>query len=730
MSSSLSTDPGSKNDRQSSSSHSAKEELTLKRLVDNADRERRTWLASLLAPYLGGFSLLATLLPDQSQFNRAISITIFLLYSSACFIAWRLAKLKRPTAAGIFLTWGMLCEHFFLAVHFQDRLFVPLFTSVTLLVAAATLPLLGVILSGISSLLVITAIFFQVPKLVWRLDDSFLGIIPALILSALFCIMASLLVRSQRRSMAILGHRELRLIQAEKKTQQLERLRELVSEHSDDIITLFDIDDSLVYLSPSHKKLLSHADSHFDEEGWLAYLSQSEYQKFSECCHKARQGTPCEASLEITSSFGRAQLYQFQFRLLDEASNDSVQPADHLHLLLITARNIESQRRLIAQAIETQKLEAIGKLAGGVAHDFNNLLVVIRTGIELSLTRTELTPGTIEDLSDALKAAETASSLTKQLLAISRKQVLQNRAFELGNFIKEQLPLLRKLVPVTVSFNVTATSNSWVRVDRSQLQRVLFNLCNNASESMSNGGVIHLQSGQTDDSPYGFIKVIDSGVGIGPEHLARVFEPFFTTKANDHGGRSGSGLGLASSYGIIKQFNGHIEVESELGKGSRFTVLLPCLNPSELSMILSTQLENTSTNFDTPTIDSTKLLLVDDMPDLSRLLCKRLGEAGYVVASAANLDEARKKLVEFQPQLLIVDRVLGAEEGLDLLSELDNHELNPGVIISSGYSPDPERLKEWTQKGIRFIAKPFEFYELLLLLEEVKKERKIRLRSS
>ena len=253
---------------------------------------------------------------------------------------------------------------------------------------------------------------------------------------------------------------------------------------------------------------------------------------------------------------------------------------------LTEQKRAESARSsLEAQLQQAQKMEAIGRLAGGVAHDFNNLLTVITGRAHMLLTRLKPGEPMHRDVELIQKTSQRAVTLTSQLLAFSRKQVVQPRVLELGPLVAELAPMLQRMIGEDVELSVGPEEGSGrVKVDPSQMQQVLMNLMVNARDAMPEGGRITVSIrdvevneatalGQTNlpPGPYVTLAVSDTGTGMSAETAAHVFEPFFTTK--DQG--KGTGLGLSTVYGIVEQSRGHIEVQSELGRGTTFTIYLP-----------------------------------------------------------------------------------------------------------------------------------------------------------
>src|SRR6266849_1035234 len=263
----------------------------------------------------------------------------------------------------------------------------------------------------------------------------------------------------------------------------------------------------------------------------------------------------------------------------------SQEPQTHSTMFEVIVEDITEQHRLHEQLRQAQKMEAIGQLAGGVAHDFNNMLTAILGYTELLTDQIGPDKAIGRDLHEITAAAKRAAALTRQLLAFSRKQVLAMAAVDLTHVVRTVTPMLRRLLGERIAITTTlADSVGSVMADVAQLEHLLINLSLNARDAMPEGGVLTFTTGNTElDEAYTvrnpgasigryvMMRVGDTGVGMAPEVQARIFEPFFTTKAHDRG----TGLGLAAAYGTVKQFGGYIEVESQVGRGTTFTIYLP-----------------------------------------------------------------------------------------------------------------------------------------------------------
>jgi CheY-like chemotaxis protein len=364
---------------------------------------------------------------------------------------------------------------------------------------------------------------------------------------------------------------------------------------------------------------------------------------------------------------------------------------------------------------QAQKLEAVGQLAGGVAHDFNNLLTVIRGNTELVLmSPAQLQPIAIECLNQAVAAADRAAKLTRQLLAFSRKQVMQSQPLNLSEVVSNMTKMLKRIIGEHIQLQCQCEAGlPLVQADAGMLEQVLVNLVVNARDAMPRGGQLMISTNVRElDSiqarnheearPGRFItlRVADTGTGIADEHLPHIFEPFFTTK--DVG--KGTGLGLATVYGIVKQHQGWIDVSTKLGRGTIFTLFLPAI---EAKTPLPAEMKNVSN----PSGGKETILLVED-EDSVRLLTRRVLEKfGYTVHEAPSGRAALEMCDSgsLQPDLLLTDIIMPeGVTGRELAQQL--RAVNPAlkVIFTSGYSGDVlgHDTEFVRQSNSRFVAKP------------------------
>jgi PAS domain S-box-containing protein len=390
-------------------------------------------------------------------------------------------------------------------------------------------------------------------------------------------------------------------------------------------------------------------------------------------------------------------------------------------LYTVILRDITQRKELEAQLLHVQKLESVGQLAGGIAHDFNNLLTVI--GGVTDLVREELPQAHAvqSDLAEVSAAAQRAAALTRQLLAFARRQILAPHVVDTNSLIQETAPLLHRLLGEGVEVILDQTPHpAPIRADPNQIQQVLVNLAVNARDAMPGGGFLRISTrlaptkavvAGTSTSASGAIvriTVQDTGVGIAPEVQPHIFEPFFTTKAQGHG----TGLGLATSYGIVAQHGGSIAVRSKVGEGTAFTIELPIVDEPPEIPVWSTP----ASGF--PRGDET-VLVVEDEPAVRYFVERVLRSLGYTVRFAQHgLDALQLAHRRMSFDLLLTDVVMPELSGTELAAQLRARMPKLRVIYMSGYA-EHSILTEEMPGQTSVLQKPFTGGELARLVRAV-----------
>ncbi len=380
----------------------------------------------------------------------------------------------------------------------------------------------------------------------------------------------------------------------------------------------------------------------------------------------------------------------------------------HSHWISIY-RDITDRRLLEEQLFQAQKMDAVGRLAGGVAHDFNNVLTAIGGFSELLLT--ELDPGTgaYEEVQQIKAASDRASALTRQLLAFSRKQIMRPRHIDVNALIREMERLMRRIISANVNIrSVFQEPLPSVYADPMQFEQVLLNLVVNASEAMPDGGTLTIESGtalltesyvarhhDVGAGPYVCLVVSDTGAGMDRATRERIFEPFFTTKSG------GTGLGLSTVYGIVRQTGGHIWVYSEVGVGTTFKVYLPVSSeaPDEPSSRPSTEVLG----------GRETILVVEDESAVREVVRAMLERRGYTVLVAADGDQAMQLAKDYAApiDLLLTDVVLPRSNGRRVAELLGMERPGLRVLYMSGYTEDAIAPHGALDRGVALVEKPF-----------------------
>ncbi len=501
-----------------------------------------------------------------------------------------------------------------------------------------------------------------------------------------------------------------------------EKFRELVETISD---VIFEVDGrgGITYVSPAGARI------------WGGELGDVVGRNFMELVHPEDREQLALRFAELAKGVERPMVYRFvnkSGRVLWGRSHSTPIWKDGRFagargvLMDITAqKEAEAEKdRLREKLAQARKMESVGRLAGGVAHDFNNMLGVILGYVEMALESLDSSQPLFEDLEEIRKAASRSADLTRQLLAFARRQPIAPRVLDLNETVAGMLRMLQRLIGEDIQLVWSPGSDLWpVRMDPSQIDQVLANLCVNARDAIhGRGGAVAIEtSNETLDEAFcernpGFapgayvrLTVRDDGRGMDEETLDNLFEPFFTTKAVGRG----TGLGLATIYGIVKQNEGFISAASEPGEGTTFHLYLPRHSPGAAA----------SPPADSPVLPEQgreMILLVEDEPTILKMTAMMLGRLGYEVLTAAAPEEAVRLAETHQGRidLLITDVVMPGMNGRELAENL--LALHPGLkrLFMSGYTADVIARHGMIDEGLHFIQKPFSTADLSARVRE------------
>jgi two-component system, cell cycle sensor histidine kinase and response regulator CckA len=387
---------------------------------------------------------------------------------------------------------------------------------------------------------------------------------------------------------------------------------------------------------------------------------------------------------------------------------------------VVVIREVTEERERESRENQQDRLALIGQLAGGIAHDFNNLLGVILSYADFIGERV-VEQDILDDVAEVKEAAHRAAELTKQLLAFSRRELITTRVFNLNLLVAEMRRLMERALGGAILLQISSAALPIpVKADRSRLEQVLLNLVVNARDAMPKGGTLRVETQLLEmdaataaplglaPGSYGVIAVHDTGGGMPPEVAARVFEPFFTTKERG----KGTGLGLATAYGTVKQVGGHIAVESTLGAGTTFRMLLP--TTEEIAPISGGRRRSVVP------AGSETVLLAEDEPAVRELTRRTLTAAGYVVIVAANGAEALTQLEQYSGtiDLLLTDLVMPGLSGKQLAERVCARRPTVRVVYMSGYVDREITEVGPLEDGWALLPKPFTREDLLRAVRE------------
>jgi PAS domain S-box-containing protein len=513
---------------------------------------------------------------------------------------------------------------------------------------------------------------------------------------------------------------------AEEEVRNSERRYRLLADNVTDVIWTTDMHLPFTYFSPSVAQT-----GYTVEEAMALSVTEFLTPASLELAMKTLATELVESETEAVAPFGSRTLQlgvhcKDGSTLWTETRVSFLRGADGRPVgILGVARDIAERKRLEKQLRQAQELEAIGRLSGGVAHDFNNILTAITGYSSILLRNLDPDDPKRSDVDEIKQAADRAATLTQQLLAFSRKQVLQLQVLDLNSVVANTEKMLQRLIGEDIELATMLDPNlGRVKADPGRIEQVIMNLAVNARDAMPQGGKLTIESTNTvlDDAyalrhvdvkpgHYAMLAVSDTGVGMDEETRSHLFEPFFTTKEDG----KGTGLGLPTVYGIVKQSNGHIWVYSELGRGTTFKIYLPqtdeAAEPIHLEPVTSE-----------PARGSETILLVEDDDVVRGLASRTLTENGYSVLEAANGEEATRVCQRRGGpiQLLLTDVVLpGGMSGRDIAERVAALRPETKVLYMSGYTDNAIVHHGVMEPGIAFIGKPFTPAALLHKLRRV-----------
>ncbi len=493
-------------------------------------------------------------------------------------------------------------------------------------------------------------------------------------------------------------------------------------ENVSDFIVVVQADGTVRYASPSFKREAG-GDSPLEGQNLLNLATKDDRIEVEKLLSAVQsKGIPGETDPAPTESSFRIRQRGGGVRILEVSATNLLQhPA--VNGIVVNARDVTERRKLEEQLLRAQKMEAIGTLSGGIAHDFNNILTVILGHTEVLLQASRSFPAEYDHLKSIDEASRRASALTRQLLAFSRKQVLQPKVFNLNSLIVDLDKMLRRLISEDIELQtVTDPRLGATRADRGQIEQVVVNLVVNARDATQSGGRITIETANITldedyvrdhagarPGPHVMLAVSDTGGGISPEILPHIFEPFFTTKEVG----KGTGLGLSTVYGIVKQSGGNVGVYSHPGRGTTFKVYLPRVDEPAPPPVEPPQRHIAA--------GAESVLLVEDEPALRDLIKFALTGSGFTVWDVANPADALALLRKHTGplHLLLTDVIMPGMDGPALARQVQEERPDIKVLFMSGYATNFIMHNGEVDPGTNFLEKPFHPRTLLSKVREV-----------
>lgn len=502
---------------------------------------------------------------------------------------------------------------------------------------------------------------------------------------------------------------QVQLYRVRKENAEREQLFRLITENAADLIAVVDVNGNRLYNSPSYQKLLGYTAEELQQTKGIEQIHPDDRPKVIVAAEEAK-----------LSGVGRTVEYRIKHKdghwvTLESTASVVRNRSGKIEKLVIVNRDMTERKDLQKKLLLSQKLEAIGRLSGGVAHDFNNLLgVILGYSEELQKHVPEGDPYR-EAIDEIQNAGKRAASLTQQLLTFSRKQVFEPEVLDVQAIVAEAAKMLERLIGEDIKLVIVPGGRiGAVKADRGQIERVILNLAVNAREAMPQGGTITIETADVElegenlaltrgiiPGPYVMLKVTDTGCGMDAELQSHIFEPFFTTKSQ------GTGLGLATVYGVIRQMGGDISVESELGKGTSFTIYLPRISET-------VGLVNEAEPAGKIGEEHRTVLLVEDERALRKLTGRMLLEMGFVVLEAENGRQAIEiaERADTAIDLLLTDVVMPGMSGWELAKRLLAERPKMKALYMSGYTDGVIAEHGAEEAAVSILRKPFTRDEL------------------
>ncbi|MBF0320738.1 MAG: response regulator [Nitrospirae bacterium] len=481
-------------------------------------------------------------------------------------------------------------------------------------------------------------------------------------------------------------------------------------------IWCMDKDNYTTMVNPRMASMLGYGVEEMPGRNLFTFVHENDIKALQRNIERLKPGTNEQIDIRLINSRGKTLYTVMDF------SPEYGQDGSYAGLIAGVV-DISVGKMLENQLRHSQKMESIGQLAGGIAHDFNNILAAISNYIflmKLQLADIE-SDDLVESVDEIEKAAERAANLIKSMLVFSRKHVFEFRAINLAEVLAMLRKFLKRIMTADIDLEVNVEEDSlYINADITQIEMMFINLAANARDAMPEGGTLTIElskvrpidvfeglSSVEKADEYALIRVIDTGTGIDKETKERIFDPFFTTK--DVG--KGTGLGLATVYGIVKQHKGYIGLDTELGKGTTFFVYLPITedDSKEERLLLA---DNTESGKGT-------ILMAEDDPYLREVTAKMLTRAGYTVITAKDGEDVVHKYKANKVDLILMDLIMPKNNGKQAYEEIRQLNSDVKVIFISGYIHDVLMDKVFREEELQYMAKPVSAVSLLSKIREM-----------
>ncbi len=524
----------------------------------------------------------------------------------------------------------------------------------------------------------------------------------------------------------------LRALEAHERLISLERdasIFQMFAEKASDVLWITDRNGRILYVSPSVEKLTGYSAQEMSNRTVTDIMEPGSFAVFETALRSEDVSFPMTIQLELIHRSGSSVTVEAIVTRLEEGplGRDLYLGITRDITEQVVAR--EEKRRLEAQLYEAQKMEALGRLAGGIAHDFNNILLVILSCADMLKHQLDESNPIFEDICDIQQAARKGSELVRSLLSFTRREIVSPEVVDLNNIVRETMSLISRTIGEHIHAEfILSPQPCFIKADPSRIEQVVINLAVNARDAMPRGGTLTVETAAihvSDDyarkyidisaGPYAVLSVSDTGSGIPPDVKSKIFEPFFTTK------RSGTGIGLSTVYGIVKQAGGDIHVYSEINVGTTFKVYFPLVSEPG-----STQQEESKKEGENIVLEALVVLLVEDDASVRKITRQMLKHLGCQVLEADGAAEAVRLLKKYPGgvDLLLTDVIMPHVNGKELADIVQSIEPDVKVLYMSGYTDNVIAQFGVLDEEAYFIQKPFTIDQLKLKIQTIFKGRK------